>query len=135
MPESQYPFGFQLCLPHQFTHSIPRRPNTENFRMNFPNKPIEYLSAGLPVVATMGGVLREKIVDPGAGISVPPGNPQALASAVVDLVRDKERHARMSEVARQLYRTEYVAEVVYRKMIAHLEEIAKEAARQRAGTS
>ena len=109
--------------------------NTRDFVMSVPNKPIEYLSAGLPVVATIGGVLREKIVDPGAGISVPPGNPQALASAVVDLVRDKERHARMSEVARQLYRTEYVAEVVYRKMIAHLEEIAKEAARQRAGSS
>jgi hypothetical protein len=27
MPESQYPCGFQPCLPPQFTHSNPRRPN------------------------------------------------------------------------------------------------------------
>lgn len=106
---------------------VPYR-DVANYSMNLPNKPIEYLSAGLPVVATIGGVLRQKIVDRGAGISVSPGNPVALASAVVDLIGDPQRHASMSRAAQQLYRREYVAEVVYPKMIGHLEKIVAEGA-------
>ena len=101
--------------------------NTPNFVNNLPNKPIEYLSAGLPVVATIGGVIREKIVDRNAGISVQPQNPRALAAAVSGLINDSERHASMVTSARKLFREEYMAEVVYDKMIRHLERIAKEA--------
>lgn len=101
---------------------VPYR-DVANYSLNLPNKPIEYLSGGLPVVATIGGVLREKIADRGAGISVPSEDPRALAAAVVGLVQDPERQQRMATTAKCLYLREYVAETVYRRMIDHLEKI------------
>ena len=97
--------------------------STENFILNMPNKPIEYLSAGLPVISTIEGVIREKIVDAGAGICVPPGGASALAKVVSEVVMNRVRHAEMARAALEIYRTEYVADAVYASMIKHLERI------------
>jgi glycosyltransferase involved in cell wall biosynthesis len=44
------------------------------------------------------------------GILLPTGDPGALASAIVDLLRDGEKRRRFGSAARQLIETEYSAE-------------------------
>jgi glycosyltransferase involved in cell wall biosynthesis len=80
-------------------------------RFSFRTRVLDYLWAGLPTVLTRGDTLSEEIDAAGVGRSVPPGDPEAIATAVRDLLgagpgRDDVRRfaARYSwdEVARPL---------------------------------
>jgi len=55
----------------------------------------EAMACGTPVIATTGGALPEIVGN--AGILVPPGNAQALAAAIKQLLGDKETQQRMGE--------------------------------------
>jgi glycosyltransferase involved in cell wall biosynthesis len=61
---------------------------------------MEALAAGLPVVATDVGGLRESLRDGVDGLLVPPHDPSALADAVVRLVHDDRGRLVMSANAR-----------------------------------
>jgi glycosyltransferase involved in cell wall biosynthesis len=81
---------------------------------------LEAMALGIPVASTSAGGLPEMLQD-GAGLLVPPGDPAALAAAVERLVRDPtlardigtkaaqrvERFtaARMAEAVRSVYRS------------------------------
>jgi glycosyltransferase involved in cell wall biosynthesis len=68
----------------------------------FSNSLLEYMLAGLPIVATDVGGNREALN--GAGILVPPGNPEQLATAIESLLdtrtRDNLAAAALKEVRR-----------------------------------
>lgn len=55
----------------------------------------EAMACGVPVIATSGGALPEIIGE--AGIIVPPGDKEALAKAICDLLDDPGRQAVLSE--------------------------------------
>ncbi|MDF9744801.1 glycosyltransferase family 4 protein [Natrinema salsiterrestre] len=59
----------------------------------------EALACGVPVVATTGGGLPEVVGD--AGVLVEPGDADALAEAVRDLLEDDERRRRLGERGRE----------------------------------
>lgn len=65
-----------------------------------PNSLLEYMAAGLPVVATRVGGIPEVVTDGREGLLVRPADPAALAQALDTLLRDRERRAAMSEAAR-----------------------------------
>ena len=68
-----------------------------------PNKPMDYLAAGLPVVASQGGALARLLQGPPpAGIATPPGDPAALADALAALAGDPARREAMGRAARRL---------------------------------
>jgi glycosyltransferase involved in cell wall biosynthesis len=54
----------------------------------YPNKVFDYMAAGRPVILAIEGVIREVIEQAGAGIPVPPGNPQAIAEALLALAQE-----------------------------------------------
>lgn len=66
-----------------------------------PNASLEAMSAGLPVVATDVGGISEQVVEGVTGRVVPPGDPGALADALVHLARDAAARARLGEAGRQ----------------------------------
>jgi len=55
---------------------------------------------GLPVVATNVRGPAEQVVNQVTGLSVPAGNPAALAAALGRLVRDPDLRARMGQAGR-----------------------------------
>lgn len=62
---------------------------------------VEALAAGKPVVASAVSGLREVVRDGRNGLLVPPGDPRALAEAVVALLRRPDWARRLGEAARQ----------------------------------
>jgi glycosyltransferase involved in cell wall biosynthesis len=66
-----------------------------------PLKLFEYLAAGLAVVAGSLPGVRD-VVGPEHAVLVPPGDPEALATAVTALVRDEARRSRLGAAGREL---------------------------------
>jgi glycosyltransferase involved in cell wall biosynthesis len=62
---------------------------------------LEAMAMGRPVVATATGGLPEAVLDGETGLLVPPGEPAALAEALVSLLRDPTRARRMGEAGRE----------------------------------
>lgn len=78
----------------------------------FRTRLLDYLWAGLPVLATQGDELSAELAGAGAAILVEPGDESAAAEALVSLVEDADRRSRMSSAAFALadrYRWESVS--------------------------
>jgi glycosyltransferase involved in cell wall biosynthesis len=67
----------------------------------YPNKVFDYMAAGRAVILAIDGVIREVIESSGAGISVPPGDPAALAEAICSLADNPARAREMGKQGRQ----------------------------------
>jgi glycosyltransferase involved in cell wall biosynthesis len=84
------------------------------------------MATGLPVVATAIDGSAEAIEEGVNGFCVPPGDPQALAQAVVKLLRDPALARRMGQAG--LARA---AEFDVRTMVAKIAELYQQLLRQK----
>jgi glycosyltransferase involved in cell wall biosynthesis len=64
-----------------------------------PNALLEAMAAGVPAVASGVGGIPEIMTSGSTGILVPPRNPEALASALEQLLKDPSRAARLADNA------------------------------------
>ena len=72
----------------------------EAYKTTYPNKVFDYMAAGRPVLLAIDGVIREVVERAGAGVFVPPGDPDALAAAVRDLAANPSSVAEMGRRGR-----------------------------------
>ena len=79
---------------------------------------IEAQAAGVPVVATPVGGIRETVVDGETGLIVPVGDPAALAAAVCRLLEDRELAARLAAEARRRVLERFSVEKMVERTIA-----------------
>ncbi len=86
---------------------------------------LEAMASGTPVIATAHGGPLDIIEDGRTGDLVPPGDTAAMAAAIVALVNDPARRARVGALARERVITHYTAEqyvagvdAVYREVVA-----------------
>ncbi|MBJ7599388.1 MAG: hypothetical protein DLM67_03000 [Candidatus Nephthysia bennettiae] len=96
---------------------------------SFPNAVVESMAAGVPVVATSVGGIPELVRHGIDGLLVPPGEPDALAEAMLRLVWDPELATRMGEAARERVRQSFSIE----KMVREFEDLYLYLVRSRAG--
>jgi glycosyltransferase involved in cell wall biosynthesis len=61
---------------------------------------IEAMAAGRPVVSTRAGGVEDVVTDGATGVVVPIGDAPAVARAVVDLLEDPARAARLGAAGR-----------------------------------
>jgi glycosyltransferase involved in cell wall biosynthesis len=81
----------------------------------------EAMACGTPVIATTGGALPEVVGD--AGILVPPGSADALATAIRQLLDDKLAQQRMSEAGRKRVEEKFSWEQAARKTLDVYQEV------------
>jgi len=68
---------------------------------------LEAMACGVTVVATQTGGLPEVIEHGSTGLLVPPGDADALAQAICELLGDSRRRARMGEAGSARAREKY----------------------------
>jgi glycosyltransferase involved in cell wall biosynthesis len=81
----------------------------------------EAMACGTPVIATTGGALPEVVGN--AGILVPPRDAEALATAIKQLLNDKEMQRRMSEAGRQRVKEKFNWEQAARQTLEVYQEV------------
>ncbi|MFJ6270690.1 glycosyltransferase [Pseudarthrobacter oxydans] len=69
--------------------------------------PLEAMACGVPVVAAAVGGLRDTVVDHGTGLHVPPRDPEAIASALAMLLRNRSLRAELGNAGKVRTRTRY----------------------------
>ena len=79
---------------------------------------VDAMMAGVPVVATAAGGLPEMVEDGVTGRLVPPGDPEALAAAILHALRHPEETARMAAAAGETARRRFSAAAMVEGTVA-----------------
>jgi len=86
---------------------------------------MEAMAAGLPIIATDVGALREEVENGVNGVTVPPGDAAAVTAAVLALIADTDRLRAMGIASRQLAVEKFDAKRNYDKILALMKAHAK----------
>jgi glycosyltransferase involved in cell wall biosynthesis len=86
---------------------------------------MEAMAAGLPVIATGVGALREEVEEGVNGLVVPPKDAGAVVSAVRALAEDGLRRRAMSRASRQLAEERFDAQRNYSKILELMKRICR----------
>jgi len=92
---------------------------------------MEYMEAGLPVVATAVGGLPQMIDDGVHGVLVPRRDPAALAEAIGGLLADPQRRRELGAAGRRRRRAEFDLDV----MVARVEQLYEQLFAARSATA
>jgi glycosyltransferase involved in cell wall biosynthesis len=76
----------------------------------------EGMATGMPLVVSDVGGLREIMTPEKTGIMVPGGDEEAFATAVLDLIHDEKRRARLGSAARKFIEDEYSVDIAVRNL-------------------
>jgi glycosyltransferase involved in cell wall biosynthesis len=92
----------------------------------FSNKVLTYLSAGLPVVSSFHGEIKEIIESEELGYNFNPGDVDALCDAIMSLVQNPSVYDKMSQNAKRIFRLRFDEERIYQDFADHIEKITVE---------
>lgn len=90
----------------------------------FPNKVFAYLSAGLPIITSYQGELKEAIQKYEIGCWCRPHDAAALSDCITKLYGDKDLHRKLSLNAQGVYRELFDAGKIYLDYAEHIERVA-----------
>jgi len=88
---------------------------------------IQAMSLGIPIVATNAGGIPEVVTAGKSGLLVEPGNPTALAEAIIQILRDPKRAKEMGDLAREEVKIKFNLP----EMIKEMEQIYETLAEKR----
>jgi glycosyltransferase involved in cell wall biosynthesis len=99
-------------------------PYSEDASMSLPNKPFEYMAAGLPLLSSLHGELEVMIRDEQIGLQYEAGNAGSLIEKIRWLATHSKERQAMGRRARRLFEERFSAEVIYPRLVEHLEKVA-----------
>ncbi|MDA8976932.1 glycosyltransferase family 4 protein [Akkermansiaceae bacterium] len=97
-----------------------------NYIDALPVKMFEYMSAGVPVIASNFPLWREIIEDNGCGLCVDPLDPQAIAVAIDTLAQDPVRARKMGQKGKRAVQQHYNWGVEEKKLLGLYENLLKD---------
>ncbi len=90
-----------------------------------PNKLMDGLAAGRPVISTAPGDAARLLTEGDAGMAVAPGDAVGLAAALLGLVEDPTRRAAMGEAARSLAVRQHDRRLLAARFVALVEAVPR----------
>lgn len=96
---------------------------TQDAPQGIPNKVIEYMSAGLPIVSSLGGETEQLLREGGAGISYSEDKGLVLA---LHKMLDPDTRERIARGSHKIYTERFDARKVYAEYIHHIQTIAEQ---------
>lgn len=99
--------------------------STGNFKRALPNKPIEYMSGGLPILSSLRGTLEELLRERDCGLTYGNGDVEEIIELLVRLHDDEALRSRMAANSRALFEEKFVADSIYADMVRHIERIVE----------
>lgn len=98
--------------------------STEDFVISIPNKIIEYMSAGLPVISSLEGTVEDLLLRYNAGITYQSDDHEGLFRVLCECYDNTSKLKDMSKNAYDIFKQRFVAEKVYSNMCDYLEKVA-----------
>lgn len=98
--------------------------NVDNFTKNIPNKVIDALSLGLPILSPLQGEVSNLIAKHGVGLSYGTESEKTLAQCIEELVSNPVLCQQLSKNALNLYQEKFSFEMVYGGLVKHLEALS-----------
>jgi glycosyltransferase involved in cell wall biosynthesis len=87
---------------------------------------LEAMRWGTPVIGTTAGGIPEVVEDGTTGVLVPPGCPNKLAGALIELLKDEGRRRQLGEAGRRRIETHFSAQRMAQQVVAvYSETIAR----------
>jgi glycosyltransferase involved in cell wall biosynthesis len=97
----------------------------EEYKTTYPNKVFDYMAAGRPVLLAIDGVIRQVVEAAQCGVFAQPGDPAALAHAILQLAADRAASRQMGLAGRAYLEQHFSRSVVAEKLAGLLEEMVK----------
>ena len=94
-----------------------------------PNKPFEYLAAGLPLLSSLQGEMAEMIETHALGLSYRAGDLSGFVEAVDQMSRDRQALSRWSANAKRTFAEHFSASRIYPDFASHVELIKESSQR------
>jgi glycosyltransferase involved in cell wall biosynthesis len=87
---------------------------------------LEAMRAGLPVVSTRAGAIPEVVADGVTGLLVAPDDPDQLAAAIIELIRDSARRQEMGEAGFKRLKRRFSPEQMARGVAAVYDAVLRQ---------
>jgi glycosyltransferase involved in cell wall biosynthesis len=89
------------------------------------NKPFEYMAAGLPILSSNAGELKDLIEQEGIGLHYRSNDSRELKEKILWFLSHPEEREIMGQKAKTLLKKKFSADIVYKNLVEHLVDIAK----------
>lgn len=99
--------------------------NSADFVMSIPNKVIDSLALGLPVLSPLSGEVERLISDSEIGMTYGPSTGRTLLQCINEIATTPGLSDRLSVNALQLFQKRFSFETVYGGLVKHLEMLAR----------
>jgi glycosyltransferase involved in cell wall biosynthesis len=90
---------------------------------SFPNKPFQYLSAGLAILSSVTGEMAALIRDNRIGVLYDGGNLQSLVAAITRLTSGPDLNEMKTRAVR-IFEDQFEEQAIYRRYAEFVEELA-----------
>ena len=94
--------------------------------MSLPNKPFEYMAAGIPLLSSLKGELEQLIQENNIGRNYEAGNPASLAKEIRWFYDNPHEVQLMGKRALELFSTKFRSDIVYEDFSKYLEYVEEQ---------
>lgn len=99
--------------------------NSENFQLSLPNKTLDALSLGLPILSPLQGEVANLIFEHNVGMTYGKNFEKSLVQCIEMLLKNPILMENMSQNALNLYQEKFSFEIVYGDLVRHLEMLER----------
>ena len=99
--------------------------NINNYTVNIPNKIVDSLALGLPILSPLKGEVKNMILNNKLGLVYDEGSGESLSICILKLLDDDFIVNKFSNNSKKLYNEKYSYDHVYGNLVKHIETMAK----------